>query len=328
MKHRYPRIKALILAGLSLAILAGARAQSAPNQSPPGIVEQGPGVYYFNVGDVRVTALSDGTVPQDLHKLLRDTTNERTDGLLRASFLVNPVEASINEWLFKLGDRTVLVDTGSGDLFGPGYGGKLVQSLSAAGVRPEQVTDILLTHAHDDHMGGLVQGGRLAFPNATVHVGKPDVDFFLDRSNAARSHYDMKYFDEAFAKLKPCVDAGKVETFSATTEIMPGVTAGLHPGHTPGSAFYTLESSGQKIVFVGDIVHIASVQFPDPTITIEYDVNTAQAAAVRQQAFSEFARDRTLIAVPHVPFPGVGHVRAVGTGFEWVPIDYGNRLMK
>jgi len=297
-------------------------------QLPPGIVAQGPGVYSFNIGDVRVTALSDGTVPQDLHKLLRDTTSDRTDALLRASFLVNPVEASINEWFFKLGDRTVLVDTGSGDLFGPGYGGSLPQSLAAAGLRPEQITDILLTHVHDDHMGGLVHGGHLAFPNATVHVGKPDIDFFLDRSNAASSHYDMKYFDEAIATLKPCVDAGKVQTFSATTEIMPGVTASLHPGHTPGSAFYTLESKGQKIVFVGDIVHVASVQFPDPTITIEYDVNTAQAGAVRQQALFEFARDRTLIAIPHVPFPGIGHVRAVGTGFEWVPIDYGNRLTK
>ena len=79
---------------------------------------------------------------------------------------------------------------------------------------------------------------------------------------------------------------------------------------------------------MGDIVHVASVQFPDPTITIEYDVNTAQAAKVRQQAFSDFARNRTLIAIPHVPFPGVGHVRAVRTGFEWVPIDYGNRLTK
>jgi glyoxylase-like metal-dependent hydrolase (beta-lactamase superfamily II) len=328
MKHTYTRIKALALAALSLAVLSGAQAQSAENQPPPGIVEQGPGVYSFNVGYVRVTALSDGTVPQDLYKLLRDTTSERTDALLRAGFLINPVEASINEWLFKLGGHTVLVDTGSGDLFGPGYGGKLPRSLLAAGLRPEQITDILLTHAHDDHMGGLVRGGRLAFPNATVHVGKPDIAFFLDRSNAARFHYDMHYFDEAIATLKPCVDAGKVQTFSGTTEIMPGVTASLHPGHTPGSAFYTLESNGQKIVFVGDIVHVASVQFPDPRITIEYDVNTAQAATARQQAFSDFARDRTLIAIPHVPFPGVGHVRAIGTGFEWVPIDYGNRLTK
>ena len=105
MKHTYTRIKALALAALSLAVLSGAQAQSAENQPPPGIAEQRPGVYSFNVGYVRVTALSDGTVPQDLHKLLRDTTSERTDALLRAGFLANPVEASINEWLFKLGDR-------------------------------------------------------------------------------------------------------------------------------------------------------------------------------------------------------------------------------
>jgi glyoxylase-like metal-dependent hydrolase (beta-lactamase superfamily II) len=313
---------ALLATGI-LSTTAAAASQAAP--ATPGIQLQGASAYAFLVGDLRITALSDGTVPQDLHTLLRDTTDEKTDGLLEKGFVSNPVEASINVFMFRLGSRLFLVDTGSGDLFPTGFGGKLLQSLAAAGVGPEQVTDILLTHAHDDHMGGLIHSGALAFPNATVHVGKADVEFFQDRSNANKAHYGMNYFDDYFASLKHYVDAGKVQTFAGTTQIAPGITATVHPGHTPGSAFYTVESQGQKIVFIGDIIHVGEVQFPEPAITITYDVDRNGAAQVRKAAFAAFAHDRTLIAIPHIPFPGVGHIRVSGAGYEWVPIVFGNR---
>jgi glyoxylase-like metal-dependent hydrolase (beta-lactamase superfamily II) len=156
-------------------------------------------------------------------------------------------------------------------------------------------------------------------------MGQPDLDFFLDRENSKRTGYAMSYFDQAFTALEPCLNAGKIKPFNATEEVLPGVTAELHPGHTPGSAFYTLRSHGQEIVFTEDIIHVASVQGPDPTITITYDVDPKMAAAVRQRALSSFADHRTLVAVPHLPFPGVGHFRRIGTGYEWVPIAYSNR---
>jgi glyoxylase-like metal-dependent hydrolase (beta-lactamase superfamily II) len=310
-------------------ILMGIAAVTAypqlPKQPNPTLTLQGPDHYSFTVGDVRITALSDGTVPQDLHVLLRNTTNEKTDNLLRRGFLSNPYEASIHAFLVPIGKRWVLVDTGAGDFFGAGFGGKLLSSLAAIDVSPEQITDILLTHAHDDHMGGLVHQGKLTFPNATVHMGKPDLDFFLDRANAKRTGYAMSYFDQAFTALEPCLRAGKIKTFSETEEVLPGVTAELHPGHTPGSAFYTLQSHGQEIVFTGDIIHVPAVQGPDPEITITYDVDPKRAAAVRELALAKFADERTLVAVPHLPFPGVGHFRREATGFEWVPVVYTNR---
>ena len=321
--------KTLIFSALFLALTQSpsvGHAQAGP--SSPGITDQKVGIYAITVGNAQITALSDGTVPQDLHALLHGTTNDNTDALLKKGYLSNPVELSLNAFLLRIDGRTVLIDTGAGQLYGPGYGGKLLASLSAAGVSPAQVTDILLTHLHDDHMGGLVQDGKIVFNNATVHVGQPDLDFFLDRSNSAKAHYDMKYFDEAFKTVKLYVDAGKVQSFQGTSEIMPGVTATVHPGHTPGSAFYTVQSEGQKIVFVGDIVHVAAVQFPQPTITIDYDVDPRSAAKTRQQSFATFAHDRTLIAVPHMPYPGIGHVRQVGSGYQWIPIEYGNRSTK
>ncbi|PLC50786.1 MBL fold metallo-hydrolase [Pollutimonas subterranea] len=288
---------------------------------------QAPGVYRYRVGDFQVTALSDGTVPQDLHALLTNTTATETDSLLKHAFLSNPVEASINVFLIDTGTRLVLVDTGSGLFFGPGNGGKLLGNLKSAGYSPEQITDILLTHIHTDHSGGLVTDGQRVFPSATVHVGKPDVDLFLDPANIhGVEGYDKKYFEEAVKSVGAYVKAGKVQTFTGQTQLFPGVKAIPTSGHTPGHSFYQLESKGQSIKFIGDIVHVASVQFPKPEIAILYDVSPKEAVAQRERQFALAAAKRELVAGAHLPFPGLGHIRAESDGgFIFVPVDYRDR---
>ena len=317
------RKKALMLAG-SIFCFAAVSSGQSPAANPQGTL-QGSDHYTFRVGDIDVTSLSDGTVPQDLHVLLHNTTVVHTDQLLYDTFLSNPTEASINAFFFKTAGKVVLVDTGAGDFFGPGFGGKLLESLASIHVSASDITDVLLTHAHDDHMGGLVHNGQLVFPNAVVHLSAADLAFFLDRSNAAKAHYAMSYFDQAFTALKPEREAGKIRTFQSGEQIIPGVWATVHPGHTPGSTFYELRSHGQSIIFVGDIVHCAAVQLPDPNVTIAYDEDPVKATAVRRDALASFAKDRTLIAVPHLPFPGVGHIKRSGKGYEWVPVLYENR---
>ncbi|NMF63125.1 MBL fold metallo-hydrolase [Brasilonema octagenarum UFV-E1] len=283
---------------------------------------QVPGVYSFMLGDFTITALSDGTLPQDLPKLLTNTNPAEIDRLLHSSFLTNPVEASINAFLIDTGDKQVLVDTGSGELFGPKLGGKLQVSLKAAGYAPDEIDTVLLTHIHSDHSGGLVKGDQLMFPTATVYVGKPDVDFWLNPANAERSQLDRKYFDEAVKTVKPYLDAGKLKPFSGKTVILPGITARPTPGHTPGHSFFLVQSGGESIEFWGDILHVASVQFPKPEITIVYDVDPNAAAVQRAKQFADAQISRRLVAGAHLPFPGVGHIRAEGKGYAWVPVDY------
>jgi glyoxylase-like metal-dependent hydrolase (beta-lactamase superfamily II) len=322
MKSRH--LSAGLVAGLLFTLAAPVMAET-----PAVAVENHQriaAIYPFPVGKLQVTALSDGTVPLDAHKLLKNIEAAQIDGLLGRAFEITPPETSINAFLIRDGARHILVDTGAGDVFGPGFGGNLLASLKAAGEKPEDVTDILITHLHSDHVGGVLAKGKIAFPNAILHVSQPDLDFFSHPSEADRTSYGQPYFDIAQKAIGPYQQAGKLKPFADGAEILPGIVATIHPGHTPGSSFYTVTSEGKAIVFVGDIVHVAAVQFPQPGVAIQYDFDPARAVTTRQDAFKVFADGRALIAAPHLPFPGVGHVSAESGGaFAWHPVEYRNR---
>lgn len=287
---------------------------------------QAPGIFRMRVGNFLVTALSDGTAAQDLHTVVTGAKRAEVDALLRRSFLSNPVEVSINAFLVDTGSRLILVDTGAGRLFGPGTGGKLVDALAAAGYRPDQIDDILITHVHTDHSGGLTDGARMVFPKAVVHVGQADLDFFLTTANAEKSGVDRHFFDEADMTIGPYVRAGKVKGFERRTPLFTGVTAIPTPGHTPGHAFYRFESRGQSIEFWGDVMHFGALQFQRPAITVTYDVDSPAAAAQRAKQFAAATSDRRLIAMAHMGFPGVGNIRVdTRGGYSWIPVEYSNR---
>jgi glyoxylase-like metal-dependent hydrolase (beta-lactamase superfamily II) len=281
------------------------------------------GVYAFNVGKFRITALSDGTLPLDLHPLLRGISAKEIDAMLQHGFARNPLETSINAYLVDTGSHVVLVDTGAGELFGS-VGGKLPESLAAAGYQPAQISDVLITHIHTDHSGGLTRGGQMMFPNATIHVGQADVDFFLDRANLDKG-LKQAYLEEALKTVGPYQRAGKLKPFAAESEILPGITAIPTPGHTPGHSFFRVVSDGESIEFWGDIMHVGLIQFPRPEVTITFDVNQDAARNQRLEQFETAAREQQLSAVAHLPFPGIGHIRREAGRYEWVPAQYRNR---
>ncbi|MBN6152203.1 MBL fold metallo-hydrolase [Xanthomonas sp. AmX2] len=312
-------LTALAAGGIAKADAKRDMAPSTDLRSLPQV----PGVYRFSVGSLRISALSDGTVPLDLHQLLRGIKPEEVDTLLQDGFAKNPLETSINTYVIASGERVVLVDTGAGELFGP-VGGKLPASLEAAGYKPEQITDILITHIHTDHSGGLVRAERMFFPNATVHVAKEDVDYFLDKSKLQNEAVG-KFVKEALATVGPYLRAGKVKTFKGRTEILPGITAIPTPGHTPGHSFYLVKSGDESIEFWGDIMHVGKVQFAKPSVTITFDVDQDAARDQRIQQFAQATNERQLVAVGHLPFPGIGHLRRNGDGYDWLPAEYRNR---
>ena len=315
-----------LLLGITNGFIPFAIAQTGA----PKLNKSQAGFYRMKVGDFEVTALSDGTVPLPVFALLTNIKQTEIQKFLSDAYVKAPLDASVNAYLIKPPGNTnklMMVDASSGELYGPTLN-KLVASLKAVGYEPEQITDILLTHIHTDHSGGLMDGTRMVFPNAVVHADKREVEYWLDPANRDKSKGDkeqlIRLFREAAAKVKPYFDAGKVETFDGDTELFPGIRSIAAPGHTPGHSFYALESKGEKIVFWGDILHVAEVQFPNPAVTIMFDSDSKAAAAQRKKAFAEAAKNGYWVAPAHVSFPGIGHLRADGSGYRWIPIPYIN----
>lgn len=299
------------------ALLLGAAHAGAPQ-----VHTQAPGFYRMMLGDFEITALFDGTLDLEPRKLLTNTTQAQVGQLLDRSFEKDAVPTSVNGYLINTGSKLVLVDTGAGLLFGPTLG-NLEANLKAAGYQPEQVDEVLVTHMHGDHVGGLVLDGKLAFPNATVHAGQEDADFWLSKSKLDQASAEMKgFFQGAMASLNPYVAAGKFKPIRGGTELLPGIKAVPAHGHTPGHNIYVIESRGQKLVLWGDLMHVAAVQFVQPQVAISFDVDAKAAAMERKKAYADAAKGRYLVGSAHLPFPGLGHIRAEGRGYAWVPVDY------
>ncbi|MEP6739800.1 MAG: MBL fold metallo-hydrolase [Caldimonas sp.] len=306
------------LAVASIGLVVAVTAQAAA----PQVKTQAPGFYRMMLGDFEITALCDGTVDLAPKELLTNTTQAQVASLLERSFESDAVPTSVNAYLINTGDKLILVDTGAAKLFGPTLG-NLLANLAAAGYRPEQVDAVLITHMHPDHVGGLMTEGKIAFPNATVHADQHDVDFWLAQTNLDKAPEAMKgFFQGAMASLNPYVNGGKMKAFNGTTDLFPGIRAIAAPGHTPGHTIYSIESKGKKLVLWGDLMHVAAVQFPEPQVTIAFDTDSPAAAAQRAKAYADAAQGRFLVAGAHLPFPGIGHIRADGKGYAWVPVDY------
>jgi len=316
MTFRSTLRRALLATFGALAFTASAQAAA------PQVKTQAPGFYRTMVGDFEVTALFDGVIELEPKQLLTNTTHVQVGKLLERSFEPDKVPTSVTGYLINTGDKLVLVDTGAADKFGPTLG-KLQGNLKAAGYQPEQVDMVLITHMHGDHVGGLMVDGKMAFPNATVHAGKEDADFWLSEAVMKKAPADAQmFFQAAQASLNPYVQAGKFKPIAGSTELTPGIKAVAAHGHTPGHTIYTVESKGQKLVLWGDLMHVAAVQFAQPQVTISFDIDSKAAAAERKKAYADAAKGRYLIGSAHLPFPGLGRLRADGKGYAWVPVDY------
>ena len=288
----------------------------------PMVKTQAPGYYRIMLGDFEVTAISDGTVKLPMKDLL-NASAAKVDAALKKNFISYPVETSVNAYLINTGSKLVLVDTGAAGLFGPTLG-NMMANLKASGYQPEQVDEIYITHMHPDHVGGLMNGTAMAFPNATLRIDKADTDFWLSEAKMKAAPKDSQgFFQGAMASVNPYVAAGKLKTFEGGTELVPGIKAMATHGHTAGHSVYAVESKGQKLMLWGDLMHVAAVQFDDPSVTIKFDTETKAAAKERIKAYADAAKDGYLVGSSHIAFPGLGHVRkASGRSFTWVPMNY------
>ncbi|HET9473715.1 MAG TPA: MBL fold metallo-hydrolase, partial [Steroidobacteraceae bacterium] len=183
--------------------------------------------------------------------------------------------------------------------------GKLSGSFAEAGIDPQGVTDIFISHSHGDHIGGLVNAqGTLSFPNATIRMSKPEWTHLKGQEKLAA----------LVAAITPKVDA-----FEPGAELVPGVVKAVEiKGHTPGHSGYDITSGADSILFVGDTVHhyIVSVQKPEWTIAFDGDAPTAEKS--RGVLIAQSAASGKRIYAVHFPFPGIGKFESRGHGEVWV----------
>jgi glyoxylase-like metal-dependent hydrolase (beta-lactamase superfamily II) len=311
------RLKQTCLAALLACAVAAPVAQAAaPMARTPA-----PGYFRIMLGDFEITPISDGTVDLPVDQLLR-LKPAQVDATLARSFLKSPLETSDNAFLINTGSKLVLIDSGAGALFGPTLG-RFLANLKKAGYQPEQIDEIYLTHFHGDHIGGLVSDGKAVFPNAVIRANKVESDFWLSQANMDQAPKESKdTFKGAMSMLNPYVAAGRFKPFEGDTVLVPGITSHPARGHTPGHTSYMVESRGQKLLLIGDLIHVAAVQFDNPSVTIAFDKDEKAAGASRKKEFDAAASGAYLIGGAHLQFPGLGHLRSEGKAYRWIPVNY------
>jgi glyoxylase-like metal-dependent hydrolase (beta-lactamase superfamily II) len=289
--------------------------------APPPVKTQSPGFYRMAVGDFEVTALYDGYLrlgPQILHGidpgavpplLTREFADTNEKG----------IATSINTYLVNTGEHLILVDTGMGTCGSPETG-HVIENLKAAGYRPEDVDAVLITHMHGDHVCGLLKDSAPVFPKATVYAAEAEIAYWF--APVSGTDAQSQYRGQIRQALAPLQSLHVLKGFKPGAVLFPGVTALDTHGHTPGHTSYLFQSQRQSFLVLGDIVHVHSVQFAHPEVTMDYDNDQPAARASRQTLFDRVAKEGWSFGGAHLPFPGIGHLRKDGGAYAYVRVEY------
>ncbi len=312
---------------LALALSTTALTTQAVEPTIP-TQKQVAGYYHHQMGNTQITALLDGTnyLSPSMFKGLSDA--EKTE-ILKKYSAVNEkgIQTSVNAFLINTGKQLFMVDSGAASCFGT-HLGSIYNNLKASGYQPTQVNGIFLTHLHPDHVCGISNNGKANYPNATLHIAKTEYDYWLSPNTVKKLPKDkqagfLATVEKIKAALAPYEKAKKIKVFSDKSLSFSAVEFKPSFGHTPGHYSFKLKTDGQELVFIGDIVHSHTLQFDQPETAIEFDIDPQTAVQTRLKHFAQYAKQGQLIAAPHLPFPGIGHIyRQNDTSYQWIPIHF------
>lgn len=280
--------------------------------------QQIPGVYHRRIGDIVVTALSDGYLDGTL-EVLQNISQDESARLLADNFRPGR-RTSVNCYAIRSAGRLALIETGSGNYLLP-TAGQLQRNLAAAGIDPADIEAVILTHMHPDHSAGLTEmpSGRKLFPNAELVVHENEPRHWHDDSAMAKASERAKklYFQAAREQIAPYHNV--MRTYRGSVEVFPGVRSVELHGHTPGHSGYLVSSGSDSLLIWGDIVHVPDIQIPRPEVTIEFDTDPHAAMATRRRVLDMVATDRLLVAGMHMHFPGFTHIVSQGSSYAMLP---------
>jgi glyoxylase-like metal-dependent hydrolase (beta-lactamase superfamily II) len=265
----------------------------------------------FSLGDMTVTTLLDGSRsgienPQGTFGM--NATPEEFVAASEANFIpADSFTAFFTPTLVETGDDVILFDTGLGQ-------GGLIKALAAAGKAPGDITVLVLTHMHPDHIGGAMTDGAPTFPNARIVTGQVEYDFWTGAGAGNRVG------EMVASNVAPMAE--KITFLGDGGAVASGVTAVAAFGHTPGHMGYMLESNGQQLMLAADLAnhYVWSLAYPD--WEVRFDADKAAAAASRRKILGMLAADKVPMIGYHMPFPAMGFIETRDSGFRFVPATY------
>jgi glyoxylase-like metal-dependent hydrolase (beta-lactamase superfamily II) len=306
------------------ALIGTAAGVGAARATAPISGKQAPGFYRFKLGDYEVTILNDGARSFPLP----DTwvTNVPKDQALSAAagaFMpAGKVTVPFNPTLINTGSKLVLIDAGNGPS-ADGAVGLLFPNLAAAGVAPEDIDIVVLSHLHPDHINGLrTLDGGIAFANAAIVAPDPEWAFWMsdDNMSKATTSMDKNYFANTRKILGGLSD--RIGRYSWDKEVGPGITAIATPGHTPGHTSFAVASGNSRMMVQSDVTNIPEFFLRNPDWHVAYDHDPEMAQTTRHRFYDMAATEKMLVAGYHFSFPSAGHVERDGTGYRLVPVAW------
>lgn len=269
------------------------------------------------IGEYCVTVLSDGKMSASLELLLGMNT-AAAGKIQQHAGITEPGSIHINCYLIQTQSKTILVDTGTGGR--NNVGGELQQSLLAAGVTPDEIDVVLLTHAHPDHIGGMLDAEeRRVFPNAQIYLHPLEARYWLDDE---KLHQATERAQRNFALARRVLNVYESSLhFLKTDALIEGIRPVALPGHTPGHTGFRIDAADQPLLIWGDIVHFPHIQSAYPSVSIAFDCDPVQARATREQTLHQAVNERLLIAGMHLGIEGFAAVSPTAEGYQLVDVD-------
>lgn len=265
----------------------------------------------ISIGQHEIIAITDGEF-QFGPELFPGTDESHINDLLSKAS-ADAIQTNFNAFIIKSPDRIMLVDAGPRDLFGPTCG-KLPEGLAEAGVAPDQVTHIMLTHLHPDHIAGAISPeGKAIFTQAALLVNEDEHAFWCREETFGDENMDQW---QQVAKSVMSAYTDRVEIFSANADLGNGVSAVALPGHTPGHSGFRVDDGSENLTMVCDIVHAPDLQIADPEIAIAFDVDADTARVTRKKVLDMIAADNLKFTGGHMLTPKFSHLQRAGNGFK------------
>ncbi len=314
--------RSFALGGLGATAALGLQGTATSSLAATHAARNAPAMFDAPMGNYRITSICDGMVPLPKGLFFGAEQAVIDDTLAGVGSLGEVLPAPVNAFLLQSETQTILIDAGVGQLeaLGPGFG-RLADGLAAAGVTPEDVDLVIATHAHPDHIGGLVAAGAPVFANAEVVISDVDHGFWTDAGMMAQAPEEAKgFFGLAQHVFGACGE--RIRPVAAGAQVAPGITLELAPGHTPGHSVVHIDGGDRQLMMVADILLNTELQTAHPEIQSGFDADPAMAADTRARLLDRTSADGVLIAATHVHFPGFGRFAKAGDAYRFVPASW------